>query len=137
MLRIGFTFLLPWWFFMAWYISWALWLTGHWPGLAELPYKTTLLGEHWSWVHPACAFTASCGWLWLLAWQEAAITLLTGHSWWLPVMLFAVVVSLIITLLDWGNAFRGAIISFVILVPLLLIFGLRIQPRPFYRLPRT
>jgi hypothetical protein len=43
---------------------------------------------------------------------------------------------LVITVLDWSNAFRGALLSMVMLVPLLLIAGLRMQPRPFSAYPQ-
>jgi hypothetical protein len=74
------------------------------------------------------------GVLWLLTavgLVGSAISLVTNQSWWLPLMLIATAVSLLITVLDWSNAFRGALLSMVMLVPLLLIIGLRQQPRPF------
>ncbi|MAU00564.1 MAG: hypothetical protein CL608_25755 [Anaerolineaceae bacterium] len=51
-------------------------------------------------------------------------------------MLTATAVSLVITVLDWSNAFRGALISLVMLIPLLLVAGLRVQPRPFPAYPQ-
>jgi hypothetical protein len=72
--------------------------------------------------------------LWLataVAFVVAGIGLIVGKAWWLPLMGTAVLLSLIICIVDWQNAFRGAIIDLVILVPLLLVWGLRIQPQPF------
>ncbi|NKQ36998.1 MAG: hypothetical protein HF973_15470 [Chloroflexi bacterium] len=33
--------------------------------------------------------------------------------------------------MDWNQAWRGAIVSLIILIPVLLAVGLRVQPRPF------
>jgi hypothetical protein len=46
-------------------------------------------------------------------------------------MLGAVLLSLVICFLDWGVAFRGALISVVFLMLLVVVFGLRVQPAPF------
>lgn len=105
----------------------------YWPlaEVAGLPYKMTLLGERWS-VGPAGMRLYSI--LWLVAavgLVVAAASLVLGKPWWYPLMWGAVILSLVITMLDWSNAFRGAIISLVILVVLLLVLGLRIQPKPF------
>lgn len=111
----------------------------YWPlaGIAELPYKTTLLGGRWS-VGPSGMRIYSVIWLGVAVGLAAAIImLLTGRSSWAPVMLVAISISLIITWLDWSNAFRGAIISLVILIPLMLAMGLRLQPRPFAQFPQT
>lgn len=110
----------------------------YWPlaEIAELPYKTSLLngrlvlsdtGMRWFSV------------FWLLAavgLVTSAISLIAEQSWWLPIMLAAVAVSLVITVLDWSNAFRGALTSLVMLIPLLLVAGLRMQPRPFPAYPQ-
>jgi hypothetical protein len=109
----------------------------YWPlaEIAGLPYKTTLIGERWA-VGPSGMRMYSILWFGVgVGLVIGVIGLLTGQSWWLPVMLIAVFISLIITVLDWSNAFRGAIISLIILVPLLLVLGLRVQPRPFAAFP--
>jgi hypothetical protein len=49
----------------------------------------------------------------------------------------AVLLSLIITILDWSNAWRGAVLDLIILVPLVLAWGLRVQPQPFAAFPQT
>ena len=59
-----------------------------------------------------------------VAFIAAAIGLLTKQSWWVPLLGTAVILSLVITVLDWNQAFRGAIISLIILVVLLLVRGL-------------
>ena len=111
----------------------------YWPlaEVAELPYKTSLLNGR--------LILSETGMRWFsVFWLAAAVGLMTAaislaaeQSWWLPLMLAAVAVSLVITLLDWSNAFRGTIISLVLLVPLLVIVGLRQQPRPFSTFPQT
>ena len=110
----------------------------YWPQaeLAGLPYRTTLLGQRWL-IGPSGMRLYSV--LWLLVaggLTVAAIALLLGRPWWLPLLMAAVLVSLVITLLDWSNAFRGTVISLLILVPLLLILGLRVRPQPFPNIPQ-
>ena len=105
----------------------------YWPlgEIAELPYKTVLLDGRFN-VGRAGMRLFSV--LWLMAavgLVVSAVSLVGDRPWWLPLMFAAVLVSLVITVLDWGNAFRGALLSLVVLVPLLLVWGLRIQPRPF------
>lgn len=109
----------------------------YWPlaELAELPYKTSLLGSRWP-VGPGGMRFFSVLWLaTAVSFTAAGISLLNGRSWWLPVMLAAVVLSLVITALDWRNAFRGTILSLLMLVPVLLVWGLRVQPQPFTPFP--
>lgn len=110
----------------------------YWPlgEIAELPYKTTLLNGRFQLSQTGMRLFSV---LWLLAavgFVGSAISLLTKQPLWLPLMFAAVLVSVAITALDWGNAFRGTIISLVILVPLLLVWGLRIQPQPFASFPQ-
>ena len=110
----------------------------YWPlsEIAELPYKTTLLGGRWDVGQTGMR-------LFSLLWPAAAVILIgasigviTGQDWWLPVMAAAVLLSLVVCLLDWTNAWRGAVIDLVILVPLLLVWGLQIQPEPFADYPQ-
>jgi hypothetical protein len=109
----------------------------YWPlaEIAELPYKTTLLGERWQVGEMGMRLFSV---LWLAAaigLVGAAIGAVTGQSWWLPLMGVSVLLSLLVCVLDWSNAFRGALVDLVILVPLLLVWGLRIQPQPFATYP--
>ena len=111
----------------------------YWPlaEIAELPYKTTLLNGRFQLGQSGMRLFSV---LWLLTavgLVGAAVGLAVKQSWWLPVMSAAVVLSLVITVLDWSNAFRGTMISLVILVPLLLAWGLRIQPEPFTTFPQA
>jgi hypothetical protein len=88
-----------------------------------LSYKTTLLGGRLdlgergmlvfgaSWVLPAIGFLA------------AALALLAGWDWWPAVLVVTTLLSLALTSLDWGNAFRGAVIDVAILV----VLGLELQ----------
>ena len=110
----------------------------YWPlgVIAELPYKTTLLDGRFNLSQSGMRLYSV---LWLLAAVAlvgSAVSLLAGRTWWLPVMFAAVVVSLVVTTLDWSNAFRGVLISLALLVPLLLAAGLRMQPRPFSAYPQ-
>lgn len=110
----------------------------YWPlgEIAELPYKTTFLNGR---LNLSQTGMRLFGVLWLLAavgLVGAAVSRVTDQSWWLPLMLVATVVSLVITVLDWSNAFRGALLSGLMLVPLLLLWGLRNQPQPFAAFPQ-
>ena len=111
----------------------------YWPlaELAELPYKTTLLGGRWV---VGAAGMRVYGVVWLLTavgFVAAAVGLLTGQAWQLPLLGAAVILSLLVTSLDWSHAFRGTLISLVILVPVLLAWGLRVQPQPFPAYPEA
>jgi hypothetical protein len=46
-------------------------------------------------------------------------------------MLAATLLSLVICILDWGAAYRGALIDIALLLVLGVVFGLRVQPAPF------
>ena len=112
--------------------------TAYWPlaEIAELPYKTNLLGSRWD-VGDAGMRLFSVLWLAATVGLVAAVVgILTGKQWWFPIMGTAVLLSLVACVLDWDNAFRGAIIDLAILVPLLLVGGLRIQPQPFAAYPQ-
>ena len=105
----------------------------YWPlgKISELPYKTTLLGGRWDiGLGGMRAFSL----LWLLAalgFVIAAIALALGRSFWAPLMLAAVLLSMVICILDWRAAFRGALIDVVFLLALGVVFGLRVKPAPF------
>ncbi len=111
----------------------------YWPlaELTELPYKTTLLNGR---LPIGASGMRVYSVLWLVtavAFAAAAIGLLAKQSWWLPLLGTAVILSLVITALDWNQAWRGAILSLVILIPVLLAVGLRVQPRPFPPYPES
>ncbi len=105
----------------------------YWPlaKISDLPYQTALLNGRLdlgaagmriyslAWLLPALGFVA------------AAILLATGRSVWAPLMLGATVLSLVICILNWSVAFRGAIIDLIIMLILFIVFGLRVEPSPF------
>ena len=109
----------------------------YWPlaEIAELPYKTTLLNGRFP-VSEMGMRLFSVLWVAVtIGLVCAAIGALTGQSWWFPLMWGAVLLSLLVCVLDWDNAFRGAVVDLVIMGVLLLVWGLRIQPQPFAAYP--
>lgn len=111
----------------------------YWPlaEIAELPYKTAVWGGRLNLGQTGMRIFSL---FWLLAavgLAGSAIGQAAGRTWWLPVMFAAVVVSVAVTALDWSNAFRGTLISLILLIPLLLAAGLRMQPRPFSPYPQS
>ena len=88
-----------------------------------LKYKTTLLGGRWDLGEGGIGVFGA---LWAVAaigFVIAAAAWLAGWGWWQPVLVGVTLFSLALTVLDWSNAFMGAIINVVILV--LLWLGLR------------
>ena len=105
----------------------------YWPlrEVSELPYKTSLLSDK---LELGAAGMRLFGLLWLLAaigFVIAALAMVFGWSWWAPLMLVAALFSLLLCILDWGVAFRGAIINIAILLLLFVVFGFRQPPAPF------
>jgi hypothetical protein len=91
-----------------------------------LSYKTTLLSGHWD---LGRAGISVYGWLWVLpavGFVVAAVALLAGWAWWNPVLVAVTLVSLVLTVLDWSNAFRGVVVDVAILA--LIFFSSRIAP---------
>ena len=79
-------------------------------------YKTTLLGGRWD---LGAAGIGVFGALWAVAgvgFIVAAIGLLTGSSWWQPVLIAVTICSLILTGLDSSLAFAGIGLNIVILI---------------------
>jgi hypothetical protein len=105
----------------------------YWPlrEVSELPYKTALLSGRWE-VGAAGMRLFSVVWLLAaLGFVISGILLFLSRPAWAPWMLAATVLSLLLCILDWGAAYRGAIIDLVLLLVLFVVFGLRWQPRPF------
>ncbi len=112
-------------------------LVAYWPlgKVPDLPYKTTLLGGRWE-VGSAGARLFSI--LWLLAvlgFLVAVLALALGRSWWAPVMILATLISLIVCILDWTVAFRGAWIDVALILILAVVVGLRFKPAPLPAFP--
>jgi len=104
----------------------------YWPlaKISETPYKTTLLGGR---LDIGAAGMKVYSLLWLLAalsFVIAAVALAIGKSRWAPLMLAAALLSLVLCILDWEAAFRGALIDLALLLVLGVVFGLRMQPAP-------
>lgn len=81
------------------------------PGIT---YKTTLLNGAWD-VGAAGIFTY--GLLWVLpivGFVVAGIGLLLQTTWWRPVMLTVSLFSLVLTALDWQEAYPGTLINLAI-----------------------
>ncbi|MGB7295923.1 MAG: hypothetical protein WBC70_10075, partial [Candidatus Aminicenantales bacterium] len=109
----------------------------YWPlgEIAELPYKTSLLGGRWEVGKPGMRLFSLLWPIVAVGFVIAATGLATRQAWWYPLMWGMAILSLIITGLDWSNAFRGANIDLIIIVVLFLVLGLRIQPKPFAAYP--
>jgi hypothetical protein len=78
-------------------------------------YKTTLLGGRWD---VGAAGISVFGVLWAVAavgFIASSVGMLTGSSWWQPVLIAVSVFSLVLTGLDSSLAFAGVILNLVIL----------------------
>jgi hypothetical protein len=83
-----------------------------------MSYKTTLLSGHWD---LGDAGIGVYGALWAVAtigFVAAAVALFAGWGWWQPMLVSVTLFSLVLTALDWSNAFAGVIINIVILAML-------------------
>ncbi len=94
----------------------------YWPlnTVTELPYKTAFLGGR---LELGAGGTRLFSVLWLLAaigFVVAAVALLNEWGWGMPLLVIVTLLSLVITALDWGPAFRGTLINVAILGVLLL-----------------
>lgn len=108
-------------------------LVAYWPlgKIAELPYKTALLAGRWEIGKSGMRLFSV---MWLLAalgFLGSALALATGRPGWAPLALGTVSLSLLLCILDWKAAFRGAWIDLALLLVLALVFGLRVKPAPF------
>lgn len=102
--------------------------------LAEVPqlaYKTSFLDGR---LELGAGGTRFYSVLWLLAglgFVVGAIGMVFGWIWWAPLMLATTVVSLGLCVVDWKAAYLGAWLNVLILLGLGVVFGLRMQPKPF------
>lgn len=97
---------------------WAYWPLGT---LRELPYKTTLLGGR---IDVGATGMRMVSLLWLTAaigFVAAAAGLTMGTSWWQPLLIATACLSLVIAVLDWQVAYRGALIDLSILALIYLL----------------
>jgi hypothetical protein len=104
--------------------------------IAELPYKTAVLSGRWD-LGPMGIRVFSL--LWLISavgFAASGIALLFGWRWGAPVMVVAALLSIVICVLDWKAASRGAIIDLAILAVLFVVLGLRYKPAPFVAFPQ-
>jgi hypothetical protein len=105
----------------------------YWPlaTIPDLPYKTSLLGGRLD-VGPAGMRIYSLFWLLAtLGFVGSAMLLALNRPAWAPLLLAAALLSLVISVLDWGQAWRGALINGFILLALFVVFGFRTAPAPF------
>jgi hypothetical protein len=113
----------------------------YWPlaSIPDLPYKTSLLGGRLE-IGPGGMRIYSLFWLLsALVFLSAALLLALNRPIWAPLMLAAGLLSLVISVLDWNQAWRGALINGLILLALFVVFGFRTIPAPFplYRAPAS
>lgn len=90
--------------------------------IAEMPFKTTFLNGSFNLGVPG---TRVYGWFWLLptlGFVLAGAGFFLHASWWQPALIAACLASLVVTGLDWGNAFRGTLIDLLLLVVALLSY---------------
>ena len=109
----------------------------YWPlaNVAQLPYKTTLLGGRLDLDETGMQVYSL---LWLLAalgFVIAAVGLALGKPFWAPLMLGTVLLSLVICALDWSAAYLGVLVDLALLLVLGVVFGLRVQPPPLPAYP--
>jgi hypothetical protein len=81
----------------------------------EMSFKTTFLNGA---LDLGVSGTRTYGLLWLLSalgFITAGIGFLIHSSWWQPVLIATSLVSVVITGMDWGNAFRGTLIDLTLL----------------------
>ena len=87
--------------------------------MAEMSFKTTFFNGS---VDLGISGTRVYGWLWLLptlGFILAGVGFFLHTSWWPPVLIVASLASLIITGMDWKNAFPGTLIDMVLLAVIL------------------
>jgi hypothetical protein len=89
-----------------------------WAHIEGLHYTTTLLGGCWDVGEGGIRVF---GVLWAVAAVGCVIVaVLVGWGWWQPVLVGVILFSLVLTSLDWSNAFAGALMNSIILALLWL-----------------
>ena len=117
----------------------AMGFAAYWPlaEVAELPYKTALWGGRLVLGAGGMRLFAA---VWLaaaLAFAVGTVLLALRRRAWAGVILAAALVSLVLCILDWEAAFRGAWINAAVLLVLGVVFGLRRSPAPLPPVPLT
>ena len=88
--------------------------------VAEMPFKTSFLNGL---VDLGISGTRIYGWLWLvptLGFILSGIGFLLHIDGWQTILIAASAVSLVLTAMDWGYAFRGTLIDLILLATALL-----------------
>lgn len=86
----------------------------------NMTFKTTFLNDL---LNLGVFGTRVYGYLWLLpalGFILAGVDSLLNSSWWQPVLIATSLVSIVLTGMDWGVAFRGTLIDLGLLVAVLL-----------------
>lgn len=87
--------------------------------VAEMSFKTIFLNDS---LDLGFSGTRVYGWLWLLptlGFILAGVGFFLHASWWQPVLIISSLASLIITGMDWKNAFLGTLIDVILLAVIL------------------
>lgn len=97
-------------------------LVAYWPlaDIAELPYKTALLGGAWDLGEGGMRVISV---LWLIAglgFVAGGGGQIAGQGWTAQVLVFAALLSVALTALDWKVAFMGAILDVLILLAIVI-----------------
>jgi hypothetical protein len=85
-----------------------------------LTYKTTLLGGRWDLGEGGVRVFGALWAVAALGFIGGAVALLAGWNWWLFALVGVTIFSLVLTALDWSDAYAGAILNIVILAALWL-----------------
>lgn len=95
----------------------------YWPlaDIADLPYKTTLFNGTWNLGDGGMRIFSVLWAIAALGFVTAGVGLITGQGWTAQALAFSALLSLVITALDWGVAFRGTVIDVIVLVALLVV----------------
>jgi hypothetical protein len=89
--------------------------------VATLPYKTAVLGGR---LDLGASGTSLFGLAWgvaALGFVLSAAAFLLGWSWWRPALTLVTLLSLLLTVLDYGPAKAGTVVNLVILTLLMLV----------------
>jgi len=102
-------------------------LVAYWPlgEMAELPYKTALVNGRFNLGATGMRLFSSIWLIVTVGFIVGAIGLIMDQTWAIPMLMMTSALSIVITALDWEVAFRGTIISAVMIV--LMLFAPRLS----------